>query len=172
RKNGRLPSARQAARAEGVFPMPDDAQRPTSSGLPGNAVTDSGQGDRRLTHAERLDRLAEVAIRVGVRLMQGQQLIITAQLDAVPLIRRITEHAYRAGASLVTTLYTDEVTRLARFQHGAAAGFDTAASWLYDGMEAAFRNGAARMAISGENPGLLAAENPDSVARANRANSK
>ncbi len=33
---------------------------------------------------------------------------MTAPLDAVPLARRITEQAYRAGASLVTTLYTDD----------------------------------------------------------------
>ena len=51
---------------------------------------------------------------------------MTATLDAVPLARRITEHAYKAGASLVTVLYTDEESALLRFRYGADASFDAA----------------------------------------------
>lgn len=125
-----------------------------------------------LSHESRLDRLAEVAVRVGLGLAAGQQLVMTAPIEALPLVRRITEHAYRAGASLVTTIFSDEESTLMRFQHGADEGFDTATGWLYDGMAAAYRGGAARLAIAGENPSLLAAQDPDKVARANRARSK
>ena len=97
---------------------------------------------------------------------------MTAPLDAVPLARRITEHAYKAGASLVTTLFSDEEATLLRFRHGRDESFDTAAAWLYDGMAAAFKNGAARLAIVGEDPSLLANEDPEKVSRANRARSK
>jgi len=123
------------------------------------------------THDARLDRLGEVAVRVGLGLAPGQELVITAPLDAVPLVRRITEHAYRAGASLVTTLLSDDASTLARFDHAPDAAFDTAAGWLYDGMAAAFRGGTARLAIAGENPSLLAGQDPARVARANRARS-
>ncbi len=119
------------------------------------------------THAERLDRLADVAVKVGLRLAPGQQLIMTAPLDAVPLARRITEHAYRAGASLVTTLYGDDEATLARFRYAPDSAFDSAPGWLFDGMAAAFRDGAARLAIGGDNPSLLAGQQPDRVARAN-----
>ncbi len=123
------------------------------------------------THAARLDRLGEVAVRVGLGLTPGQELLITAPLDAVPLVRRITEHAYHAGASLVTTLLNDDAATLARFQHAPDAAFDTAPGWLFDGMAAAFRRGAARLAVAGENPSLLAGQDPARVARANRARS-
>ena len=123
------------------------------------------------SHDARLDRLGEVAVRVGLGLAPGQELVITAPLDAVPLVRRITEHAYRAGASLVTTLLTDDATTLARFEHAPDAAFDVAPAWLYDGMAAAYRGGAARLAIAGENPSLLAGQDPARVARANRARS-
>jgi hypothetical protein len=119
-----------------------------------------------------LDRLAEVAVRAGLGLAPGQELVMTATLDAVPLARRITEHAYRAGASLVTTLFTDEQSALLRFRYGADASFDTAPSWLYDGMAQAFRNGAARLAITGNDPSLLSKEDPEKVSRVNRATSK
>jgi aminopeptidase len=119
-----------------------------------------------------LDRLAQVAVHAGLGLAPGQQLVMTATLDAIPLARRITEQAYKAGASLVTTLFTDEESTLLRFRHGPEASFDAAASWLYEGMAQAFRSGAARLAITGSDPSLLSKEDPEKVSRVNRATSK
>ncbi|MXV35198.1 MULTISPECIES: aminopeptidase [unclassified Saccharibacter] len=125
-----------------------------------------------LSHDQLLDRLAETSVRVGLNLQKGQQLIITAPLDAVPLIRRITTHAYKAGASLVTTFYNDDEALLARFAHAPEESFDTAANWMADGIAKAFREGAARMAITGGNPTLLKGQNPDHVSRVSRAASR
>lgn len=124
-----------------------------------------------LSHDERLDRLAEIAIKVGLQLRAGQELVLTAPVDALPLVRRITAHAYKAGASLVTTLYSDDETTLARFRHAPDESFDRASGWLYDGMAAAFRSGAARLAVIGEDPSLLSGQDSQKVARANRARS-
>ena len=124
------------------------------------------------TQEEKLDLLAEVAIRVGLGLQKGQELLMTASLDALPLARRITEQAYRAGASLVTTLYTDDEAALMRYRFAPNESFDRAANWLYDGMGAAFKSGSARLAIAGGNPMLLSNEDPDKVGRANRAVSR
>jgi aminopeptidase len=118
---------------------------------------------------EKLDRLAEVAVKSGLGLAPGQQLVMTASVDALPLVRRITEHAYEAGASLVTTLFTDDQSALLRYRYAPDASFDTAAGWLYDGMATAYRNGAARLAITSANPSLLSKEDPEKVSRANRA---
>ena len=123
------------------------------------------------THDARLDRLAEVAVRVGLGLAPGQEVVLTAPLEALPLVRRLTEHAYKAGAKLVTTLLSDEAATLARFQHAPDDAFDYAPAWLYEGMAAAYKAGAARMAIGGENPALLAGQDPDRVSRANRSRS-
>lgn len=122
--------------------------------------------------SDRLEKLAEVAVRVGLGLVPGQELVMTAPLDAVPLARAITEQAYRAGASVVTTLYTDELASLMRYTHAPEDAFDRAPAWLYEGMAAAFRGNAARLAIAGDDPSLLAGQDPDRVARANRARSK
>ena len=97
---------------------------------------------------------------------------MTASTDAMPLARRITEHAYRAGATLVTTLFSDDESTLMRYRLAANESFDHAAKWLYEGMAAAFKSGAARLAIAGGNPSLLSNEDPDRVGRANRAVSK
>jgi aminopeptidase len=119
----------------------------------------------------KLEKLAEVAVKVGLQLQHGQDLIITAPIAALPLVRLITKHAYMAGAGLVTTFYADEVTTLARYAHAPDDSFDKASGWLYEGMARAFAGGAARLAIAGDNPMLLADQDPAKVARANKANS-
>jgi aminopeptidase len=124
------------------------------------------------THESRLDRLAEIAVRVGLGGLQpGQELLMTAPLEALPLARRITAQAYRAGASLVTTLLSDDAATLLRYRLAPDDSFGKAAGWLYDGMAAAFRSGAARLAIVGEDPNLLSGEDPAKVAQANQARS-
>ena len=131
------------------------------------SVAETAAGQR--THEEKLEMLAAVAVRVGLGLREGQELVMTASLDALPLARRITEQAYRAGASLVTTLYSDDEATLMRYHFAPDQSFDQAAKWLYDGMGAAFKGGAARLAIAGGNPALLSNEDAAKVGRANRA---
>jgi aminopeptidase len=125
-----------------------------------------------LTLDEKLDRLAEVAVKVGLGLQAGQELIMTAPLEALALARKITEQAYKAGAVLVTTLFSDDESVLARYEHGPDASFDHAAVWLHEGIANGFRSGAARLAIAGANPALLAKQDPAKVSRANVALSK
>jgi aminopeptidase len=119
----------------------------------------------------KLDRLAEVAIKVGLRLEPGQDLLVTAPTVALPLVRRVAEHAYKAGAGLVTPIMSDEAVTLARYRFGRDEGFDRAASWLYEGMAKAFGGNCARLAIVADNPMLLSGEDPARVARASKANS-
>jgi len=131
-----------------------------------------GTGSAPSTHAVRLERLAEVAVKVGLGLRPGQELVITAPLETVPLVRAITEQAYKAGASLVTAFYSDDAATLARFAYAPEEAFDTAAGWLYSGMAEAYRNGAARLAVAGDDPALLAGQDTARVSRANRARSQ
>ena len=119
----------------------------------------------------KLDKLAEVAIKVGLQLQPGQDLVLTAPLAALPLVRRIVEHAYKAGAGIVQPIFADEEITLARYKYAASESFDRAPGWLYEGMAKAFSGNAARLAISGDNPMMLAGQDPDKVSRANRATS-
>ncbi len=119
----------------------------------------------------KLDRLAEVAIKVGLQLQPGQDLVMTAPMSALPLVRKITEHAYKAGAGIVQPIFSDEEITLNRYRYAADASFDRAPGWLFEGMAKAFDGNAARLAISGDNPMMLSQQDPAKVARANRATS-
>jgi aminopeptidase len=48
-----------------------------------------------LSFNQKLDRLAQVAVNVGLGLERGQELVMTAALDSLPLARLITEQAYK-----------------------------------------------------------------------------
>jgi aminopeptidase len=119
----------------------------------------------------KLDRLAEVAVKVGLGLRPGQDLLLTAPAVALPLARRIAVHAYKAGANLVTPILSDEEVTLSRYRFGHDSSFDRAAGWLYEGMAKAFSENTARLAIVGDNPMLLSGEDPAKVSRASKANS-
>lgn len=119
----------------------------------------------------KLDKLAEVAIKVGLQLAEGQDLVMTGPSTALPLMRKIAEHAYKVGAGVVTPIISDEEVTLSRYRHANSASFDKAAGWLYEGMATAFSRNAARLAIAGDNPMMLAGQDPTKVARANKANS-
>ncbi|AQX28765.1 aminopeptidase [Bartonella sp. JB63] len=124
-----------------------------------------------MIYPEMLNRLAEVAIKVGLNLQEGQDLILTAPVKALPLVRQIAYHAYKVGAGVITPLFGDEALSLIRFENAHSASFDCAPSWLYEGMAKAFENGAARLAIVGDDPLLFSNQDLDKVSRLNKATS-
>ncbi len=122
--------------------------------------------------SQALDKLADLSIKTGVALQPGQDLLITAPMEAAPLVRLLAHHAYKAGAGLVTPFYTDPEITLARYQHAAPESFDKTTDRLFDGMAIALDKNSARLAVVGEDPMLLSGQNPEHLSRANQAMSK
>ena len=128
--------------------------------------------DSSVISSAHIDRLAELTVKTGLALQPGQDLMITAPIEALPLVRRITDYAYKSGAGVITPIFSDPEMVLSRYRNALDASFDQAANWLYDGMGAAFDNNTARLAIVGDDPMLLANEDPEKVGRVNKANSQ
>ena len=118
-----------------------------------------------------VDKLAELAIKTGVALKPDQDLLITAPVESLPLVRRLCVHAYRAGAGVVTPIFSDPEITLARYENARDNSFDASAHWLFNGMGEAFDNNTARLAIVGDDPMLLSGQDPEKVGRVNKANS-
>ena len=121
---------------------------------------------------KKLKKLAKLSIHTGLGLKKGQDLIISAPIEALPLVRLVTKEAYKAGAGLVSCFYSDDKMSLIRYQNANDESFDKAPTWLFEGMAKAFDENAARLAIIGDNPMLLANEDPKKVGRVNKAMSK
>ena len=128
-------------------------------------------GQERSIDEASIDRLAELAIKTGVALQTEQDLLISAPVESLPLVRRLCIHAYKAGAGIVTPMFTDPEIILSRYEHASDHSFDASANWLFNGMGEAFDNNTARLAIVGDDPMLLSKQEPEKVGRVNKANS-
>jgi aminopeptidase len=61
---------------------------------------------------EFFERLAELAVRVGVNLQPDQELVVWGDVEHAPLVRATMEAGWRAGASDVQSLYREPYDRL------------------------------------------------------------
>jgi aminopeptidase len=104
---------------------------------------------------ERLERYAELCVRVGANLQEGQELFIQGIVEHAPLIRALTRQAYRAGASYVNVLYRDQHVRRAMIEFGPDSALTYSPEWAKVAMESS--GGQAFIATTGDpEPELLA----------------
>ena len=64
----------------------------------------------------RLRRYAELAVRVGANVQEGQDLGIEAYVEHAPFARALVRAGYEAGARHVEVFYADQHVQLARLQ--------------------------------------------------------
>jgi aminopeptidase len=79
---------------------------------------------------ERLERYADLAVRVGANVQPGQEVFLFAAVEHHDLVRALTRQAYRAGASYVHALYSDAHARKAMIQLGPDEALTYAPGWL------------------------------------------
>lgn len=114
---------------------------------------------------EILTKYGDLMVKVGLNLQPDQRLIVIAtSLEVAPLIRKITESAYKNGAPLVSVLWSDEQTTKARMQYAPKDSFEEFAGWTLDGVLQSMERGDAFLQISGRNPHLLKGQDPESLA--------
>ncbi len=118
----------------------------------------------------------ELAVRIGANLRAGQRLLITgplanggASLEAAPLVRCITESAYKAGAELVETMWGDEGMQLARFRHAAPDSFGQFSAWFPRALAEHVEAGNAIISVWANDPDLLRNQPTDQLNALQRA---
>ena len=114
---------------------------------------------------ERLERYAELAVRVGANVQPGQEVFLFAAVEHHDLARALTRQAYRAGASYVNVLYSDMHARKAMIELGPDEALTYAPGWLKDFVTSIAGN--ALIATTGDpEPDLLADLDGERVGRA------
>jgi len=99
--------------------------------------------------AERLQRYARLAVRVGLNLQPGQTLAINALVEHASLAREIAREAYLAGARYVDVLYTDQHVRRAHIAEAADDQLGHSPPWLVERLRSLGETGGAICAITG-----------------------
>ena len=117
--------------------------------------------------AERLTRMAELAIRVGVDVQPGQLVVVLGQVENAPLTREIARAAYRAGASFVGSRYTDQHLTRALIELGPEASLSASTPWDVTMLKTLTAERGAYIQVSGDpEPDLLADLDGNRVGRA------
>ncbi len=104
---------------------------------------------------QKLKKYAEVIIRMGVNLQPGQRLIISAPLEAAPLVRLLVEFAYKRKCRLVDVFYRDEQLALIRFKNAPRDSFKEYPTWKTDALVEVMKKGGAILSVLGDDPDLL-----------------
>ena len=78
---------------------------------------------------ERLERYAELAVRVGANVQPGQEVFLLANVEHRDLARALTRQAYRAGAAYVHLLYNDMHARKSMIELGPDEALTYSPEW-------------------------------------------
>jgi len=114
---------------------------------------------------ERLERYAELAVRVGANVQPGQEVFLLANVEHRDLARALTRQAYRAGAAYVHVLYNDMHVRRALIELGPDEALTYAPEWRKTFNES--MTGNAMIGTTGDpEPELLADLDGERVGRA------
>ncbi len=116
------------------------------------------------------DRLyAEMVLEVGVNLQAGQDLSVSAPLEAALFVRAVVAEAYRRGARYVDLQWRDAWSERARLDHSLRENLDYLDAYQVDGMTGIMERGGARLVIQGDDPRALEGVDGDAKARVDRA---
>ncbi len=116
-------------------------------------------------------RYAELAVRVGCGLTEGQKLVVFGEPEHAPLVRAVAEAGWRAGAGDVDCFYVDEHVRRLHALHAPEELLDRTPPWLATARLGA--EGAALVMTFGDaDPELFADVDPSRAARAEPTEAK
>jgi aminopeptidase len=114
---------------------------------------------------ERLERYAELAVRVGANVQPGQEVFVQGLVEHADLVRALTRQSYRAGASYVNVRYQDQHVTRAMIEFGPDEALTYSPEWLKTVAETT--RGNAQLGTSGNpEPELMADLDGERVSRA------
>ena len=113
-----------------------------------------------MTPDERLERYAELAVRVGANVQEGQLVTVVGQVEHAPLARAVARAAYGAGARYVDVSYSDPHVRHARIEHAPEDSLSTTPPWLLEREHTLAAERGAAIGISGDPEPELFADLP------------
>ena len=115
----------------------------------------------------RLERYADLAVRVGANVAPGQLVELYGLVEHAPLVRALARAAYGAGARYVDVLYTDNHVRRALIELAPEESLDHTPPWLLTRARAWSEEGGATIALAGDpEPNLLGDLDQERVGRA------
>ena len=102
-----------------------------------------------------LKRYADLVVRVGANVQEGQDVNIRGYVEQAGFVRALTEAAYDAGARYVTAEYDDQYVKRQLILHADAETLEWTPPWTLERLEHFARVGGATIGVTGD-PDLFA----------------
>ncbi len=115
--------------------------------------------------ADRIDRYAELVVRVGVNVQPGQTVYLAADISHAAVARAVAEQAYRAGAARVVLQWDDQVVRRSTLLHAPLETLTSVPDWQGAQLREMEATGAASIRLTGNpDPHLFDGIDPARIA--------
>ena len=109
-----------------------------------------------MTDNDRLERFADLAVRVGVNVQPGSGVMITADTAHLEVARAVVERAYVAGAAWVEVEWSDGPIRHSRLTHASIEQLSKPRPWAIERIKKlAAERGVAISLVGGPDPHLF-----------------
>jgi aminopeptidase len=103
-----------------------------------------------------LQKYAELVVRVGANVQEGQDVLIYGMVEHAPFARALTKAAYDAGARYVAVRYSDQYVKRELIVHGSDDVLEWSPPWFLAELEYFAKVQGASIAISGDpNPDVF-----------------
>lgn len=105
---------------------------------------------------EKLEKYAEVIVKIGANVQKDQKVWINCTTDSLPLVYKITEKAYKLGASDVNIKLTDDKLSRLHAENKSEEVYSTIPQWIIDERNDYLDNNVVFIHILSSSPNLLA----------------
>lgn len=102
-----------------------------------------------------LSDYAELTIKVGINIKEGQPLVINSPIEGIDFVRLLSKYAYDNGASDVHINWSDDYLTRLKFENSPISVFENFPTWKKDMMLDYAKKGAGFISIHSTDPELL-----------------
>ncbi len=118
---------------------------------------------------QKLAKFAEIIVRTGVNLQNGEELVISSPIDCAEFARRLAEEAYKAGAKKVSVIYKDDLLSKISFTYSDVDTLCEVPEWAVMQRDDIVDKHACYIAIASEDPSVFAGLDSEKISKASHA---
>lgn len=123
------------------------------------------------TFEQKLEKYAELVVKVGVNIQPNQVLTINTTIDSAPLVRLITKKAYEVGASFVNINWSDDFVNRTRYELAPEETFNEHPKHRAAELIELAQDGGAFLSIVSSSPSLFKGIDSSRIANQQKASS-
>lgn len=116
-----------------------------------------------------LKKYADLIVHKGINVLQGDYVLINADIEQAPLVRLVTESAYNAGAAKVSINWSDDIITRINYQGQSLETLTDIPQHRIDEAHYYLDKRAKRISLRSSNPNALKGVDPKKISESQRA---